>query len=276
MQGRLRSGLTEKEDMNAAATLTALMFTNRASPRQHQHQQQPPSQSRPGPSLQRGTLSAGGHLDIVRATTPVSNVKSSEDADAAELMLYLATSPSPARPTTSSMPRRTPTSMGRVLFTGEDITSTSASGSPGNNSGFMSGARGDQTVSGGDADMEIDVDGPDRDGAATPDLTFSQSSQGSTSSSLLAPPPPLRSPALPHTSPAKPSSLGPSRKLFIDGDDTRRIMGISMGITTGTYSTSTPSSTAQNTTGSGNVNGVARTNSGEFTLGKGIDLVEAK
>lgn len=230
-------------------------------------------------------------MGIARATTPISNTKSSEDADAAELMLYLATSPSPARPTTGSMPRRTPTSMGRILFAGE--SEDSASGYAGAMSGVGSSSGLASTVSSpsrngrshvhmdGDAHpsmdmMDVDVDTHDRDGVATPNLTFSQSSQESTASSVLAPPPPLRSPGLPYASPTKPpSSFGASRKLFIDGEDTRRIMGMA----TGTYTSTSPSSQPHNRDGSSanNINGNTNASSSNgFTLGKGIDLVEAK
>lgn len=251
-------------------------------------------------------------MGIARSTTPISNTKSSEDADAAELMLYLATSPSPARPTTSSMPRRTNTTMGRILFAGagegEDSAATSASGS---GSGYaaggalLSGAGSSSFTSptgrsGRSHHMHPDGDGvvdmmdiDDRgDGVATPILTFSQSSQESaasvsstSSSSVLAPPPPLlRSPALPFGSPTTKSSsaFGASRKLFIDGEDTRRIMGLA----TGTYSSSpSPSPGSQpphNRDGSANASNNINRNttnansSGGFTLGKGIDLVEAK
>ncbi|GJJ08054.1 hypothetical protein Clacol_002261 [Clathrus columnatus] len=273
MQGRARSAITEKEDMNAAATLTALMFTNRASPRQ-----QSQAQAQPGPSLQgeHQHLSVGNDMGMVRPTTPVSSVKSNEDADAAELMLYLATSPSPARGGTSSMPRRTPTSMGRVLFAGEGAASNSLSGSGGIASGSTSSFRRQRKAS-GDDDMDMDVDKPDRGGSTTPDLSFSQSSQESAvSTSLLAPPPPLRSPAQSHPSLTKPSSHGTSRKLFIDGEDTRRIMGVSMGISTGTYPPSPSSNMAQKNTGNGSSNGAGNSSPTGFTLGKGIDLVEAK
>ncbi|KAF8517708.1 hypothetical protein BU17DRAFT_66781 [Hysterangium stoloniferum] len=179
--------VTEKEDMNAAATLTALMY-NRASPRQ-----------------------GGG-----RTSTPAPPLaKPTEDADAAELMLYLATSPSPARPTVAR--RAPPTSMGRVLFaagTGEEAK--------------------------------------DRDRDTTPELSHSQASSFASQESsqgLLHPPPELRKSADASSSrkstPFGVSSSTPfdvSRKLFADEEDK----------------------------GGGGAGG------GGFSLGKGIDLVEAK
>ncbi|KIJ52394.1 hypothetical protein M422DRAFT_43271 [Sphaerobolus stellatus SS14] len=200
MEGRARSTVTEKEDINAAATLTALMF-NRGSPR-----------TRPEEGTRRTATPA-----------PPQESKSTEDADAAELMLYLATSPSPVRPT---VVRRPPsTSMGRVLFPG----ATSAN--------------------------EKD-DAADRPG--TPGLTNSQSSsqassQESSASQLLPPPPSpsrsqARSPKAALNARKSPNPL--PRKLFADSEEARRISELRDG---------------------GGGGGSPR-----FSLGKGIDLVEAK
>lgn len=184
--------------MNAAATLTALMF-NRASPRQRSEDGGP------------------------RATTPVppSDRKSTEDADAAELMLYLATSPSPARPAVS---RRAPGSMGRVLFPG------AGAAKPGMGSSFT-------------------------DGDMTPALTAGQSSMSSSqdtnATSQLLPPPPspslslARSPPVGSPNSKKSGSFDVSRRLFVDSDESHRIVEL-------------------------------REEGARFGLGKGIDLVEAK
>lgn len=191
MEGRARSTMTEKEDINAAATLTALMF-NRGSPRQRAED------------------------SSTRTTTPVPSHenKPTEDADAAELMLYLATSPSPARPTV--VRRAPPTTVGRILFPSASVT----------NHG------------------EDQVGRP-----VTPGLTASQSSSQDTAVSQLLPPPPspsrahARSPASEGSNARKSTPFDVSRKLFSDGDDTRRI---------------------------------SDRDGARFSLGKGIDLVEAQ
>ena len=179
LQGRARSTVTEKEDMNAAATLTALMF-NRASPRQ------------------RGDDAGGG-----RTTTPAPShdQKLTEDADAAELMLYLATSPSPARPTVAR--RTAPGSMGRVLFAG-------------------AGAGGSSKL-----DRDTVADGGD----ITPALTAGQSSIPSSQetnvpSQLLPPPPSPSRPAAGKKSASASASASPfdvSRRLFGDDEESSRM-----------------------------------------------------
>jgi hypothetical protein len=183
--------------MNAAATLTALMF-NRASPRQRSDD--------------------GGQ----RATTPVPppEQKATEDAAAAELMLYLATSPSPVRPAGT---RRAPGSMGRVLFPGASTTKS-----------------GKDTFT---------------DGDMTPALTAGQSSapssQETNATSQLLPPPPspsmshVRSPPTGSPIAKRSPSFDVSRRLFVDSDDSHRIVEL-------------------------------REEGTRFGLGKGIDLVEAK
>jgi len=196
MEGRARSNVTEKEDINAAATLTALMF-NRGSPRQR-GDEAPQRTTTPNP--------------------PSQEPKATEDADAAELMLYLATSPSPVRPPVAR--RSAPTSMGRVLFPGSNNQKEEAGDRP-----------------------------------PTPGLTASQSSQGSSQETIsqLLPPPPSpsrhtgRSPGVDSGNSRKASPFEMSRKLFVDSDDTRRMSELR------------------------DVGGGSR-----FSLGKGIDLVEAQ
>lgn len=182
LQGRARSTVTEKEDMNAAATLTALMF-NRASPRQRSEDGGP------------------------RTTTPVplSGHKATEDADAAELMLYLATSPSPVRPPVT---RRAPGSMGRVLFPGAGAVKP---------------------------DVESFTDGD-----MTPALTAGHASSGPSSQetnamSQLLPPPPSPSLSLSRSQPVgspstkKTGSFDVSRRLFADSDESHRIVELREG-----------------------------------------------
>lgn len=168
--------------MNAAATLTALMF-NRASPRQRSEDGGP------------------------RTTTPVplSGHKATEDADAAELMLYLATSPSPVRPPVT---RRAPGSMGRVLFPGAGAVKP---------------------------DVESFTDGD-----MTPALTAGHASSGPSSQetnamSQLLPPPPSPSLSLSRSQPVgspstkKTGSFDVSRRLFADSDESHRIVELREG-----------------------------------------------
>ncbi|KAG9128074.1 hypothetical protein FRC07_005214 [Ceratobasidium sp. 392] len=108
---------TEREDINAATTLTAIMRGGSTPTTTLSRASSASSTSaRPGPEIPASTGGGG------RTPQP-------DDAQAAELMLFLATSPSPARPTTTrsrqSAPQPTPSGLGlgvdprgpaRVLF----------------------------------------------------------------------------------------------------------------------------------------------------------------
>ncbi|KAG8690382.1 hypothetical protein FRC11_012015 [Ceratobasidium sp. 423] len=92
---------TEREDINAATTLTAIMRAGAATPT---------------------TLSRTSSASSAPGTTPrPDRTPQPDDAQAAELMLFLATSPSPARPTTTRVRQQPQNSLGlappaRILF----------------------------------------------------------------------------------------------------------------------------------------------------------------
>ncbi|KAH7341445.1 hypothetical protein B0J17DRAFT_714622 [Rhizoctonia solani] len=110
---------TEREDITAATTLTAIMRAGAATPASTLSRTSSAS-SVPGAPARPDTASRTPQPDRTRVdrTQP-------DDAQAAELMLFLATSPSPARPTPTGMRRQpaqssshgsAPAAPARVLF----------------------------------------------------------------------------------------------------------------------------------------------------------------
>ncbi|KAJ1307871.1 hypothetical protein OPQ81_001951 [Rhizoctonia solani] len=98
---------TEREDINAATTLTAIMRAGAVTP---------------ASTLSRTSSASSAATPRPESTsrTPQHDRTLPDDAQAAELMLFLATSPSPARPTTTASRTRQSESLGlnsaRVLF----------------------------------------------------------------------------------------------------------------------------------------------------------------
>ncbi|KDQ14917.1 hypothetical protein BOTBODRAFT_174428 [Botryobasidium botryosum FD-172 SS1] len=121
---------TERDDINAATTLTSLLL------------KKPSPNGPPSPSSLSRTSSSGSsagifqpssqptgtshyhHLSPASASQRVSTPKPEDALDAAELMLFLATSPSPARATA---PRGPSTHAGRVLFPTSSLSSAGSS-----------------------------------------------------------------------------------------------------------------------------------------------------
>ncbi|CEL55732.1 hypothetical protein RSOLAG1IB_01744 [Rhizoctonia solani AG-1 IB] len=97
---------TEREDINAATTLTAIMRAGAITP---------------ATTLSR-TSSASSAPTLTPRPESASRTPQPDDAQAAELMLFLATSPSPARPTTTRRAQSSQTALlgppapARVLF----------------------------------------------------------------------------------------------------------------------------------------------------------------
>ncbi|EJD49533.1 hypothetical protein AURDEDRAFT_182692 [Auricularia subglabra TFB-10046 SS5] len=126
---------SEPDAISAAATLTSLLLTSR-SPRSA-----PVSRTSSGVSVSQSShlasSSQGTHLDAPfpgspsqRTHTPPSR-KTDDVKEAAELMLYLATSPSPAQVHSKAASNKDRAAgVGRVLFPGASSRASDAPGSP--------------------------------------------------------------------------------------------------------------------------------------------------
>lgn len=131
----MRDGTTELEDMTAAAALTSLLHNNNNSSGSGASGPHSPTLSHASyesESLSRAPVSSSRESQGSGALSPAHiggrkmTPKPAVDADAAELMLFLATSPSPARANIRRSDRTTSgRNAGRVLFP----TSSTGSGS---------------------------------------------------------------------------------------------------------------------------------------------------
>lgn len=94
-----------------------------------------------GLSAASGMLSPRGSISLTPSQGGRATPKPASDADAAEMMLYLATSPSPARPAVRRPERVLSRNAGRVLFPSGDSVSSLDDGDLGTQSGALGHAK---------------------------------------------------------------------------------------------------------------------------------------
>jgi hypothetical protein len=166
---------TELEDLSAAAALTSLLhntttntannssgsgasvphsptpshassFTELGAPTAGGsgiHRREGSHLSASGLSAASGVLSPRGSLSLTSSQGGRATPKPASDADAAEMMLYLATSPSPARPAVRRPERVLSRNAGRVLFPSGDSVSSLDDGDLGTQSEALDHAKSD-------------------------------------------------------------------------------------------------------------------------------------